>query len=350
VKKENRSYQELIRYEKEIKYDVVDYVLDSSKPLVRSVVTQLGENEINHMLNYHIKTLLCTLYFNNYSIFKHYHDWIIRTYHHRDIDKLFFLFLNEKIKEFCAKYITGGSSVNINSMYENIEIDFEDICNKALNVELCKNEDEKVESFTKVLLAGDSSKVTTLIKSESRDLDGFITFFDKVISHSLRKIGYLWEINEIGFAKEHLAIKTLEDSIQNIVKEFPKGEKNETHIFLCVAKAESHTFVSSVVKDVLKTLGFQVSLMSPKLEVSAINEAIEKFKPEFIIFNSAMQSNLVDLDKTISIVLKNKKLFSQNMLIGIAGGAFENIKNPASRFGVDFYVKNLKDFIELIKR
>ena len=339
----NEAFLDFKRYEQEILLDTYDEIINSKGIISKKTVFQLGNNEIHHIVKYHHKIILNTLYFNNEKIFEEYHQWLYRVYFYRDIDLDFFNYLNIIFQKVSNRYINSNVYVYINEYFNFIlkqHIILKDGASKKR--QLIDNKEESI-NFANSLISGNREEAYKLCKAKSNTLEEFLSFYDEIVSSAMKYIGFVWETQEVSIAKEHIATNTLDDILSKLIDSFKKENKNSKHIFLCSAPNELHGLGVKIASKIFQKLGFKVTNLGVNIPAKEIKKAIIEFRPDYIIFSAALQTSLVDIALLIEDIKKDSEIFISAPKIVIAGNAFEKILHPAKFLQVDFYLNGLKD-------
>ena len=340
---QNRKFSEFKRYEHEIYLDINDVILKSDRTIVKSVIEEIGINEIHHIIKYYQKITLNALFFNDRRIFLEYHKWLYRVYYYRGLDLDFFSFLNHCFQNICLKYMNSTVCMNINELFNYILEQHELLKTQASKKRYILDEEEKAKTFAQALISGDSKKALQLCKEESATLDNFLSFYNHIISNAMKYIGFLWESSELSISKEHIATNTLEEVIMEVLNSFENESKKEKHVFLSCAPSELHGLGVKVASKVFQIQGYKVSNLGSNIPFEEVKKAIIEFKPDFIILTATLQTSLIEVAFLIDEINKDKMIFTKDFKVAIAGGAFESLTSPSKLLQADFYLDELKD-------
>lgn len=339
IKKNNSKNQALNfqKYESEIVFDTYDALVKSKISLIEKTVLELGYEDLHHIIKYHYKITLNSIFFDDKSLLKKYHEWLYRVYYFRNIDLDFFLLLTDNIQNIAAKYVE--SCVFYNYLLEIHKTLKNEASKKRV---LLDNEQESV-NFADLLINNEKEKAFEILKANSSVLEDFLHFYNETVSNSMKQIGFLWERNEISVAKEHIASNLLDQITTDILNRFKRQEPKNKHIFICSAPYELHGLGIKTASKVFEIMGYKVTNLGTYIPKKDIKKAIFEFNPDYILFTATMPTSLIDIALIIDDINKEKEIFLKNFKIGLAGSAFETILHPCKSLKADFYINKLED-------
>ncbi|NVJ52476.1 MAG: cobalamin B12-binding domain-containing protein [Campylobacteraceae bacterium] len=342
INERKKVYEALQRHSFEITLDLEEQIRNSTLPIVIDTLQIIHENEIHYIIKYHFKMILVAFYFQKASFFLEYQLWLYRVYFFKKVDLDFFILLNRLFEEVCKKHMLKLDCIEIESLANELEDKHEDLKKEASYKRYILDDVEAVD-FAKNLIIGNSPYITEYFTNNVSNIKEFLETYNTTISNAMKYVGFRWESNEISVAKEHIATNTLEAVILNIIENLEENKSKDKHIFLTVAPHEYHGLAIKIAALVYRKLGYKVTSLGTSMPTKEIKKAIMEFRPDYVIFSATLKASLIDVALIVEEIRKDKKIFPQNLEIGIAGAAFENIVNPSKLFKTDFYLSKLEE-------
>lgn len=342
INKRKKVYEALHSHSFEITLDLEEQIKDSTLPIVTDTLHIIHENEIHYIVKYHFKMVLVAFYFQKASFFLEYELWLYRVYFFKEVNLDFFILLNRLFEEVCKKYMFKIDYIEIESLANELEDKHEKFKKEASYKRYILDDVEAVE-FAKNLIIGNNQYIAEYFNTNVSDINEFLKVYNTTVSNAMKYVGFRWESNEISVAKEHIATNTLEVVILNVIEKLKEIKSKDKHIFLTAAPNEYHGLAIKIAALVYKKLGYKVTSLGTSMPTKEIVKAIIEFRPDYVVFSATLKASLIDVALITEQIRKDKKIFPQNLKLGIAGAAFENIVNPSKLFKTDFYLSKLEE-------
>ncbi|MBN2782056.1 MAG: cobalamin-dependent protein, partial [Campylobacterales bacterium] len=342
----NPLYSEFILYENEIFMDTYDSVLDYESKIVKDTLTTIGENEVYHIIKYHIRIFKNAIYFNNKTILLNYHIWLFRLYHNKGVELDFFDVLNHILKANCVAHINSKLCMSLYELFYHITDNLDEIKKEAKRKTMHIEYEEQSSELANILIKGDQEKVFEICKNETTDIYQFIDFYSDIVTDAMKMIGFLWEIGKIDVSKEHIASQILNTVLNDILDSYPDNHKKNISIVIATSPNESHGLGINIASKVLNKLGYKVDIFDNNSNENNFIDSLKNIQPNIIILTATMQTNLIDIAQMIENIYKNRYLF-EHLKIAVAGRAFDNIIHPKKLLKADMYISSLKEIKNL---
>ncbi|MBM7604324.1 methanogenic corrinoid protein MtbC1 [Metabacillus crassostreae] len=157
------------------------------------------------------------------------------------------------------------------------------------------------KKFAHFLLLGDTASSYKLV--EKLLLDGYssLYIYEKIIKDALYYIGYLWEIDEIGIADEHLATGTADfiiTKLQLLFKEHDNHQQKQAMLF-CL-EGEEHYIGIKMAANIFKEHNWNVKYLGPNLPLQHAIYFANKSKPDVVCLSLTMSNQLKNLSHYIT--------------------------------------------------
>ena len=157
------------------------------------------------------------------------------------------------------------------------------------------------KKFAHFLLLGDTASSYKLV--EELLLDGYssLYIYEKIIKDALYYIGYLWEIDEIGVADEHLATGTVDFIITKLQLFFNEHDNHQQkQAMLFCLEGEEHYIGIKMAANIFKEHNWNVKYLGPNLPLQHAIYFANKLKPDVICLSLTMSNQLKNLSHYIT--------------------------------------------------
>lgn len=159
------------------------------------------------------------------------------------------------------------------------------------------------KKFAHFLLLGDTTSSYKIV--EKLILDGYssLYIYEKIIKDALYYIGYLWEIDEISVADEHLATGTADyiiTKLQLLVNETRSHSNQQKQAMLFCLEGEEHYAGIKMAAAIFKEHNWNVKYSGPNLPLQHAIYFANKSKPDVICLSLTMSNQLKSLPHYIT--------------------------------------------------
>ncbi|TLS34953.1 cobalamin B12-binding domain-containing protein [Pseudalkalibacillus caeni] len=143
-----------------------------------------------------------------------------------------------------------------------------------------------VQELTKQLLAGDQDAAWDIIDNQIEQGQDSLQIYHSLITEAMRRIGELWEKDEITVADEHLATTTCDFILTRYhfvkKKEFKQTDyPRRKALFLCLEQ-EQHYIGLKMVALLFEEYGWETRLLGANLPLEYAEKIAEDWEPEVI--------------------------------------------------------------------
>jgi methanogenic corrinoid protein MtbC1 len=154
------------------------------------------------------------------------------------------------------------------------------------NEMLAKLQDQLFKLFIKGELDG-----ALELYQKYRAISGTTSFFEKILTPVMYKIGDLWSKNKISIADEHVC-SNIANSLVRII--FSRNEKIPTKkkILICTPEGEHHNLGPSILESHLSCSGFKVYNLAPSEPHESIVRFIDSSKPDAVLISITLSDNI----------------------------------------------------------
>lgn len=183
---------------------------------------------------------------------------------------------------------------------------------------------EKLKAQTyRYLIRGDFDAVRNIYKTYS-SLSSTASFFEKILTPVMYKVGDMWAKNQIRIADEHVAsnvANTLVKMINSEQASIPFKKK----IVICVPEGEEHNLGANMLEAHLSSIGHRVYNLTPTEPHDAIAEFVESSKPDSVLVSITLPDNIRPGQRLVKKILERT-----NVPIFVGGQAI--MDNDDTRF------------------
>lgn len=151
---------------------------------------------------------------------------------------------------------------------------------------LKKLKDQLFNSLTK----GDFDATKQLFDTYSSS-SGMASFFEKLLTPVMYKIGELWIKGKLGIADEHVAsniANTLVKMTNTKFAEMPTKKK----IVICVPEGEEHNLGANILETYLRNLGHKVYNLTPPEPHDSVADFIKSTNPHAVFISVTLEDNI----------------------------------------------------------
>lgn len=168
--------------------------------------------------------------------------------------------------------------------------------------------EEKEEILTKLkdhlyryLIKGDFDSTKQLYDTYSSTSDS-ASFFEKILTPVMYKIGDMWANNQLGIADEHVAsniANTLVKMVSSKYADIPSKRK----IVICVPEGEEHNLGANILETHLSSIGHRVYNLTPTEPHDSIVSFIGSTKPDSVIISITLEDNIKPGQRLVKKIL-----------------------------------------------
>jgi methanogenic corrinoid protein MtbC1 len=156
---------------------------------------------------------------------------------------------------------------------------------------------EKEELLTKLkaqlyrhLLKGDFDATKQIYDSYSAT-SGMASFFEKILTPVMYKIGEMWARNEIGIADEHVA-SNIANTLVRMINSRYSHVLTKKKIVICVPEGEEHSLGANILETHLASMGHRVYNLTPTEPHESIARFVESTKPDSVLVSVTLPDNI----------------------------------------------------------
>lgn len=159
------------------------------------------------------------------------------------------------------------------------------------------------KKFAQFLLLGDTVRSFKIIEKLLHEGFTSLYIYENVIKEALYYIGYLWEIDEISVADEHLATGTADYVLTKLDFHLDQNDEqvigSQKQVMLFCIEGEEHYVGIKMAASIFKQNSWNVKYLGPNLPLQHAIYYANKSKPDVICLSVTVSHHLKNLPEYI---------------------------------------------------
>jgi methanogenic corrinoid protein MtbC1 len=201
------------------------------------------------------------------------------------------------------------------------------------------------EVFLSAILAGERRAAVNIIEEALKDGAPLVDIYVDVIAQALKRIGKLWESNQITVAQEHLATAITQFVIASVYPRMKTTGPRRGQMVVTGVAGELHQIGANLVADAMETQGWDVSFLGTNVPSGAIVEAVQKNSSDVLCISTTLIANLPTVADLIGMV--RARLGKDAPRIVVGGAAYRLTASFAEDMGVLSPGPDLRSTLEM---
>lgn len=170
------------------------------------------------------------------------------------------------------------------------------------------------------LIGGDFDAVKKMYDGYSQ-IHGTTSFFEKILTPVMYRIGDMWAANKIGIADEHVA-SNIANTLVKMINSGYSPVRNKKKIVICVPEGEEHTLGSNILEAHFASFGHRVYNLTPTEPNRSIVSFIQSLKPDSVLISITLQDSIKPGQRLV-----RKIAAAADVPIFVGGQAFKDGSN-----------------------
>lgn len=159
------------------------------------------------------------------------------------------------------------------------------------------------DRFVVAQLAGDRREAYRLCVEECLAYGArVVDVQSQVIRAAQRRIGSLWETNQISIAQEHLATGISQVVMARLYDAEPPGARNGKRIAIACVEGELHDLPARLVADYLDYAGFTVDFFGASTPARALVDALRVTPADLVALSATMTFHAPALREAVAVL------------------------------------------------
>lgn len=121
-----------------------------------------------------------------------------------------------------------------------------------------------------------------------------------VIQEAQRRIGRMWQDNQITIAQEHMATAISQLVLSHVYQQAEAAPHNGRSVIVACVEGELHDFPARLVADALDLAGFGVRYLGANVPTHALLAMVREEKPDLVVLSVTMSSNVQALHQVVA--------------------------------------------------
>lgn len=197
------------------------------------------------------------------------------------------------------------------------------------------------------LLSGNHHKSSSIVMELIEGKYPVIDVYEKVIRKTMYEIGYLWELNKISVASEHLASAIVEAILNEISHKARHDKSREKSILITCLQNEFHQIGIKMIGDVFEMKGWTTFFLGSNTPTKDLIQFAKMSNPDILAVSLSIYFNFPELENMIKdfrkefpdlLILVGGQAFSRGGLDIIA--KYKNVKYIEDTYQVETFIKN----------
>lgn len=316
-------------------------------PTVFMWMGEFKRSDIERYTKHHLRAIINAIRFDDIHFLNESMEFVYRVYLTRGVQSELLIKVFEAAKRAAPYFFTAKEIMDIQTIFDYILSEHEEILKKAANPKSAMNPDDAYYDVQKQLYdLVMESKVDEAEQMCAQYIEkhGLNIFFYQVMRIVMMQVGYDWESNKIDYSKEHMVSSIFDKMLETFLWE--ESPKSNHLIMVATPPGESHHIGAKSFVRYLANEGYKSVLIHPK-SIEEVVEQIEVLNPAVLALSVTLPNNVYEVAEIIHGV--HKALPGTRTRFAVGGQAIEYFHEPLASIGADAYLKTPQDAILCFK-
>jgi methanogenic corrinoid protein MtbC1 len=168
-----------------------------------------------------------------------------------------------------------------------------------------------------------------------------------VIKEAQRRIGDLWQLNQISVAQEHLATAIARLAMTHLYSAMPLGRPVGRRVIVACVEGEQHDLGPRVVADFFEMAGFDVRYLGASVPTDSLLAMVLRDVPDLVVLSVTMAFHL---DALRSTVAQLRQRAGDRVRVAVGGNAFAWASGVAEELKVDVFGRDALETVGNARR
>jgi len=304
------------------------------------------KNHINFMDN--------VFHLNNFELLAKTVIWVYKMYHAHGFEYDYFPIELKSWIDAVHTFIPSPEKESILAVYNWMIDQHNTMINlsKEKKIEDVVSDDPNlnvlVTSLVQNLIKGDHRECIKLARSYVKGTEDIEIFYLKIIYPALKRIGDLWEENEISVAQEHMASSIITRVMSVVYSENVDSSTNKGKVIVASAPGELHEIGAWMLSDMLEINGWDICYVGSSTPEKDLIQQMKEFNPHILAISITMPFNLTRAANLIQAIRNLDKFKDLPIIVG--GPQFNETENLYKSIGADGYAPTPREALTLIEK
>ncbi|OPL07982.1 MAG: hypothetical protein AVO33_02585 [delta proteobacterium ML8_F1] len=173
------------------------------------------------------------------------------------------------------------------------------------------------------------------------------SFYDKVFMQTQRRIGRMWERNEINVAREHYITNVTQTAIASLFTHLSETVECDRVAVTLAVNGDPHTVGAQMMSDLLAFEGWNTHFLGGNVPTDQLIETLVELKAGVLVLTLTLSQYMETLENTMYALRKEPQLKSLKIIIG--GRALDKQPEAWRQLGADGYGSSFEEAVRLVK-
>lgn len=205
-----------------------------------------------------------------------------------------------------------------------------------------------VDKFLGALLAGDEATADETLRERIEAASQVPTWWVKVVTPSLQRIGRLWSEGKIGVAREHVATAIAQRVMTRNFPRLPWPEESRGTVAVVVAPGEQHDVGARMVCDCLELCGYRAIYTGANTPIESVVQMTVDQHIDALCISVTMPFHLDEVRALVQTIRDTHGDVPFRIIVG--GQAFRADPELWQRMGADAYLVSADEIVAFLDR
>lgn len=313
------------QHDYEVLFSVYEAITTSTVELANEAVASLGREGLHNHLEFHQKLIKTTLRFPLENLLLDNFAWIYRRLAHYGLDSSFFLYELHLWEEAYERFLPPVLCLQLKELYMYIKEHLDYLVNAHTRIKQAKYMHFSSEDVAEInqayawLLRRDYALLKAYVLEKCTTLEEFLSFFYRIISPVMERVGFEWEEGVISVAKEHMISEQVGDLSMEMFAHFDihrLEKENDVVVLVATAPRELHAIGAKTITKLLEFYGFKAYYLGADLSMEEIAGAVAETAPDVLVLSVTLEVHLVELQELIRHLRSDAVGFRGSIALG----------------------------------
>lgn len=201
-----------------------------------------------------------------------------------------------------------------------------------------------LERYVELQLAGERGAARALMRQDGLSVP---ELYRRVLQPAQYRIGELWQHNQIGVAREHLATGVTEAVMVELAASAARAPTRGTRVLVACVEGELHDIGARMVADLLELDGFAVRFLGADTPTNSLLDMLGEELPQMLILSATMPERLVALRAAVGRV---RQAYGSRLPIFVGGQILQWAGDAAHALAVDLAAADALETLAAARR
>jgi len=206
--------------------------------------------------------------------------------------------------------------------------------------------DSTREVFLSAILSGQRQAALNIVEESLRVGHSHVDIYVNLFTESLRRVGALWEQNQISVAQEHIATSITQYAIAAIYPRLVPTSIHRGSMVVTGVAGELHQIGANLVADAMEANGWTVRFLGTNLPHSSIISAIDEISADVLCISTTILGNIPSVVELIQAVRDKLKERTPEIVLG--GAAYRLAPQFARDVGAKAAITDLRHALTML--